>query len=195
MTTNQIVYLMIGSLSIITCLFMFLILFISRFEIKNSQRQLSMDLILHYNHSFHKMYQTFEKYKIRESSNAMDLYLSYKPKFKASVQELSSEITKNCVHNKYAFIISQKLKEKMILSSKELVEVFQEWTDNLKKLEEVGQLIKSNSIEDEDYFCILWDTYLIKYDMMSHLVTELQINLTNDSVEDILRIKMKTISG
>lgn len=191
MTTDQIVYLMIGSLSIITCLFMFLILFISRFEIKNSQRQLSMDLILHYNHCFHKMYQTFEKYQIRESSNAMDLYLNYEPKFRASVRELSSEITKNCVHNKYVFITSQKLKEQMILSSKELVEVFQEWTDNLKKLEEVGHLIKSNSIEDEDYFDVLWDTYLIKYDMMIRLVTELQINLTNDSVEDILRIKRK----
>ncbi|MBI9015253.1 MAG: hypothetical protein JEZ08_23670 [Clostridiales bacterium] len=191
MATDQIVYLMIGSLSIITCLFMFLILLISRFEIKNSQRQLSMDLILHYNHCFHKMYLAFEKYQIRESSKAIDLYLSYEPKFKTSVRELSSEITKNCVHNKYVFITSHKLKEQMILCSKELVEVFQTWTENLKKIEEFGHLIKSDKIEDEEYFDVLWDTHLIKYDMMIRLVSELQTNLTNDSVEDILRIKRK----
>ena len=129
---------------------MFLILFISRFEIKNSQRQLSMDLIIHYNYRFHKMYMIFDKYQIREPFKAIELYLNYEPKFRASVRELSSEITKNCVHNKFAFITSQKLREQMVFQSKELIEVFQDWTDNLKKLEEVGTLMKTDTIEDAD---------------------------------------------
>ena len=137
------------------------------------------------------MYMIFDKYQIRESTKARELYLSYEPKFRMSVRELSSEITKNCVHNKFAFLTSQTLREQMVLQSKELIEVFQEWTDNLKKLEEVGSLMKTDAIEDVDYFDVLWDTYLIKYDTMIRLVTELQISLTNDSVEDILRIKRK----
>lgn len=189
MTTNQIVYLMIGSLSVITCLFMFMILFIGRLEMNNSKRKLNMDLILMYSHRFYKMYGVFNRYKIEYSENLFEMYYNNEKKFKESRLELAPHIHKNCMHNKYVFIDNLELRSKLKTHSTELSEVYQEWLDNLIKLENVVKIMKIKGLEDKTYFASLMQTHLAKYEKMVYLVKNLKNNLTNESLEAILRIK------
>ena len=190
MTTDEIVYLMIGSMAIITCSMMFIILYISRLEINNSRRQLNLDLIIHYSHRFHKMTQVFEKYQIRSSHDALKLSL-HSEEIRKTILDLSSEISKNCAHNEFKFIKSASLRESMVLKSKELIEVYQEWIEHIKIIEAYKRTMDESNEDHLFHIRSLWDTYLFKYDLMINIIMALQNYLTNDSVEDILSIKQK----
>jgi len=135
------------------------------------------------------MYEVFNRYQITHSESIFEMYYNHEKSFKESRQALASQINENCLHNKYKFIENTQLRSKLTVHTRELIEVYQDWLENLRKLEDIGEMMKVNGIDDKDYFKSLWDTHLAKYKTMMYLVKNIRNCLTNDSLEDILRIK------
>jgi hypothetical protein len=186
MTTDQIVYMMIALLSFVTFMMMLMILMISRLEINNSKRHLSLEMIMYYNVRFHTMLTVLESYQIKETSNGTDLYQKYQRTFQSAVRELSAEISSNCVDNDFVFA-SNKMSENLKYKSKQLIAVFQDWTDSLKMMDQAFELNHREKLEDESYLDNLWENYNLKYDKMITLVIEMKSLINNDSILEVIR--------
>lgn len=184
MTTGQVVNMVIGLMAGMTVFMMIMILWISHIEIRNSRKQLSMKLILHYDAKFHSMLMVMERYQIKEHLTAVELYHKYHGDFNHMIMELSDNFSNYCVNNAFVFVpksVSTKLREQ----AKILIETFQDFTDIVKRLDKAFEVIRHQEGEDE-YLESLWEDYFLKYDKMKTSLIEMKHLLNNDSVMEVL---------
>lgn len=184
MSTDQVVHLLIGCLSVVTLLMMALIVMISRLEVKNSKRHLNMKLMVYYNVKFHNMLKLLERYEIKEHLSVDDLYEKYQDRFAYKIKHIRDEISEHCVDNRFVFVsdeLARDLKEK----SNDLVATFQEWVDTIRLLDQAFE-IKSEPALENDYVEELWHSYFLKYDRMKRLTIDMKSIINNDGMLEVI---------
>lgn len=127
-----------------TVLFIFVLLWINKLEIRSSRKHLSIKLILHYGSIFNKIKRTFYKY---ESSVGVIYDLDEQPieevisnitekkePSEIAENEISKLLLEHCSENQFLFILNNKLRESIVLLNKELIEKFNEWIVDKEKI-------------------------------------------------------------
>lgn len=196
MSTENIVYLAIGWLSILTALFMFMILYIHHVEIKNSRKMLNMKLVMHYNHRFHRMRIAVEKYHLFKHDDPqtveemIQLFDQNHRVLHESVKTLSDEVTLNCVNNQFLFIHSTTLRFTLTLKAKEVIDIYQEWVDLLRHFDNcIHEDNQSETHMSDEEMKELWESFNLRYLKLIDHVIEMCALLTNESVMDVLNKK------
>lgn len=180
MTTGQVVNTMILLMTGLTVFMMMMILWISRLETRNSRKNLSMRLILHYDVKFHNMLMVMEKYQVKEHLTALELYDKYHSDFNDIIMELSEHFSHCCANNDFVFV-SKKLSVQLREKSKNLIDSFQDYTDIIRRMDKAFEVKL-----DDEYFESLWEEYFLKYDKMKAIVIDMKQILNNDSILEVL---------
>jgi hypothetical protein len=192
---EKVVYIAIGWLSITTVLFMFLILNLNRIEVRNSKRALNMKLAMHYNHQYHKMRIAFEKYFVfktyhpKVAGEMVKIFNDHSSLINKSIHVLSDEINMNCVNNQFVFIESKALRSMMTLKSKDIVELYHLWVDLLKTFETSSESRRAHEHYDETLITETYHQINMTYNKMIEQVIEMYALLSNETYQDILKIK------
>jgi len=177
LSNDQMIYIAIAWLVCTTFLFMFLVVYISRLEIRNSQRQLNLKLAMHHAHLFHRMRIAFDKYKLRDLT--LEAYHKEHMKLNEGIQILSNELSLNCENNQFLFIRKNHLRSQLTLSAKELIEMFQQWTQQIRAIDELSP----NDQRAHD----LLERQHNKYQAMIETVIEMYSLLSNDTYLDVIK--------
>ncbi|MBN2796040.1 MAG: hypothetical protein JXR88_11585 [Clostridia bacterium] len=183
---NQVVFPVLGWLSIVVVLMMMMILWITKVEIKNSRYQVVSQLILHYNHRFHRMRIAFEKHNIFNKMNDhRENSLSYFKRHNALMHDaipiLSNEISQNCMNNQFLFIEKADLRDRLTYDCKEMISDFHHVVYLYKQLEEQSKADHLNDFKEQ------WEVLTQKYDAVIERIIEVQKMLSNDVYLDIFK--------
>lgn len=189
MTIEEMVVLAIGWLSVVVILFMLLILFISKIEVKNSKKALNLKLAMHYNHRFHRMRVAFEKNNIfidnpKTPEGAGQLFRKHSRLIQDSIPVLSNEIMQCCVQNQFIFIENKDLKSSLILNSKDIVDRYQRLVHAFKAFEE----FVFQETKEEHLVLEYWESLSIQYDTIIHKIIDAHQCISTDGYLDIIKL-------
>jgi len=186
MSTDQIVYLVLATLGLITFLMMLMIVMINRIEIKTSKRELNMKMILFYQSKFNQMLRTLDTYEIKETMMPEALYKRYHGTFDIAIKALSSDIKAYCLHNDFVFL-DGLVREQVRYKSKVLVDSLSDWIYNIEKMEEAFDKYNHQVIEDSSYLENLWSNYFITYDKMVSTLIKMNKLMNNDALIEVVK--------
>lgn len=176
---DQVIYPALGWLSLVVVLTMIMILWITKVEIKNSRYQVVSQLILHYNHRFHRMRVAFEKHNIfhrmnEEKDDQLKYFKAHNALMHDAIPVLSNEISQNCMNNQFTFIENSELRDRLTFDCKEMIAEFHNVVYLYKQLEEQAKHHKLNDFKEQ------WEVLTQKYDGVIDRIVEVQKILNND---------------
>lgn len=180
----QPVYLVVAWLSGLVVLIMMAILWITHVETKNSKRQIASQIILHYNHRFHRMKMTFDTYNIfneyKDKESALTYFSSKQSFLEKGIGAISNEISQNCVNNEFVFVKKAILRNQMTFECHQMIEDFHDFMDLYK--EAVATSSQNNPSEFNDQ----WEKLTQTYNMIILRIIDVQKYLSNDVYLEIL---------